>query len=394
VSEPLELIYLTPSRMAVERTPTRSASLLTALLEREEIGRVTVLNRLRPTEVPARLRATRPERTPSLMALASALPGGRSPDDRILEHPWPFGAAEDRFVERLAQATTASATADAGVVLWVADPKSASVFDALAGRRSRPLLVFDAFDAWDLSPLVTGRRRLRAVTAGYAAAARSADIIFANTPAMAQRFASLGARSVHLLPNASPSARAFQPDPAPYVVYVGRVHERFDAPLVTAVARALPDLEVRIAGPVVHPPVGWDVLAACANVHLLGSVPGPQALALMGGSRAVLVPHLPDDYTRSQDSMKAWDAIAVGAPVISTGVPPVSEWRDRPGLGRVADDAAGFIAAIRDALASDSPADRSARRAFAQENGWAARAADVARVLVPMVADLGHGGHP
>lgn len=393
MTAPLDLVYLTPSRMTVARTPTRSAWLLMALLERAEIGRVTVVNRLRPSEVPGRLRAARLVRTPALAALASPLAGSRGPEDRVLEHPWPFGALEDRFVSRLAMAeATKAGLAGSSAVLWVADPKSAAVFDGLGRRRPRPLLVLDAFDAWDRSPLVAGQRRLQAVLDGYAAAARCADVIFANTPEMVDRFEALSARHVHLLPNASPEPLASEPDSDAFVTYVGRVHERFDAPLVTAVARALPDLSIRIAGPVERPPAGWDELAACPNVTLLGTLSGPESLALMGRSRAVLVPHIPDGYTRSQDAMKAWDAMAVGTPVISTSVPPVSAWGARPDLGLVADDADGFAAGIRAVLVSDTPAERATRRAFARDNSWAARAAEVAGVLSAASRDLHEHG--
>jgi len=65
----------------------------------------------------------------------------------------------------------------------------------------------------DRSPLVRGERRRRAVSDGYRAAAAEADLIFANTTAMRDRLAGLGARDARWLPNACPP---LYPGPAIY----------------------------------------------------------------------------------------------------------------------------------------------------------------------------------
>jgi hypothetical protein len=77
--------------------------------------------------------------------------------------------------------------------------------------------------------------------------------------------------------------------------------------------------------------------------------------------------------------MKAWDAIAVGTPVISTQLPPASEWP--AGMAVVASDTASFIAAARSALTGDLEAGRELRLDFARANGWSARAARVVEAI-------------
>jgi glycosyltransferase involved in cell wall biosynthesis len=210
------------------------------------------------------------------------------------------------------------------------------------------------------------------VVEGYRAAASRARLIFGNTTEMVNRFRELGAPDVRYLPNAAPTIRSIEPAREPYLVYVGRVHERFDAQLVTATADRLPGVPIVIAGTVEREPVGWSKLIARPNVRLEGLVPYERARELIGRSRGLLVPHRADDYTRSQDAMKAWDAMSVGAPVLSTSVPPSDRWREP--LALLADEPAAFAAAAARLVAGELDHGREARLRLAAENGWSSRA--------------------
>ncbi len=165
-------------------------------------------------------------------------------------------------------------------------------------------------------------------------------------------------------------------------MYVGRIHERFDAELAGAVAAALPDTTLTIAGPVEREPAGWSALAARSNVRLSGRVEPRAAREMIGSAAALVVPHRVDDYTRSQDAMKAWDAIASGTPVISTPIPPADGWP--AGLAEVCPDTESFVAAARRAVDGQLEEGRAARLAFAAENQWSTRAA----VAIAAIADL------
>lgn len=301
----------------------------------------------------------------------------------LIEHPWPFGRLERRFIRGMLAASASRSTG--GLVVWVSDPKSVTA--AVGARRERLgwRVVTDAYDAWDRSPLVRGERRLRAVSDGYRAAASYADLVFVNTTSMRDRFAELGARDARLLPNACPPLdprQASAQDRRTGLVYVGRIHERFDAELADAVAASLPETTLTIAGPVEREPVGWSTLAARSNVRLPGRVESSSAREMIRGAASLIVPHRVDDYTRSQDAMKAWDAIASGTPVISTPIPPVDGWPT--GLAEVCSDAHAFVAAARRAVDGQLEAGCADRLAFAAKNQWSARAA----VAIAAIADL------
>ncbi len=356
------LVFVTPHAVAPGGLPSRPAALLDAFRASGHFRAIDVVHRDRPG---AFLR-----RGGGRLALQP--PGGRvrqlDATSRLIGHPWPFGPLESAFLARVVSRL------EPPTVVWISDPKSASVFQRLASGRHRPLCVFDAYDAWDLSPLVRGRARLAAVARGYAAAAMHADLIFANTTMIAERLRGMGARAVCLLPNASPPVRPMTPLVPPYVAYVGRIHERLDAPLVSALAQAEPQLPIRIGGAVERQPAGWLELTAWPNVHLEGPLSADRALAFVGEARALLVPHIVDDYTRSQDAMKAWDALSVGTPIVSTRIPPADDWPS--GLALVAETPEEFVAAVRRVMDGELDAARSDRLAFAAVNGWDARAAE------------------
>ena len=357
----MTLMYVTPHPLRGPTLPTRPQALLEALVATGAFDTIVAVNRVRPDAWWHRSRAG--------ASNAGAV--------RMVEHGWPFGRLERRALGRLVRSLPPP------LVCWIADPKSAPV---LADLPAGAIGVLDAYDAWDRSPLVRGGRRRRAVVAGYRAAGAHADLIFANTPTMADRLRGFGGRDVRVLPNAAPIPVRVTADRESSLIYVGRIHERFSCALVAAAADALPHVAIRILGPVERRPAGWDDLIARANVRTGPPLPWPAAREAIGRSHGLLVPHLPDEYTRSQDAMKAWDALSVGAPVLSTSVPPADAWG--PELAIIADDPEGFTAGARRLVAGDLDPGREARLAFAAANSWQARATSVVDAIQDVTAGI------
>ena len=367
---PPTLVVISPQPAgAAAGLPNRPSSLIAAFIETAAFDEVIIVNRLRPTAFLGRVAKRRPMFPGGPAALTGRLASGA----RLIEHPWPFGAPERRFLHGVLG--DVAKRSSGAVIAWVADPKSVAAVVG-AGRDQRPWrVVADIYDAWDRSPLVRGDRRRRAVTDGYQAAATEADLVFANTNAMCDRLALLGARDPRLLPNACPP---LDPRPTPAderqagLVYVGRIHERFDVGLTVALATALPGTIVTIAGPIEREPTDWASLATLPNVRLPGWLEPRAAREMIGKAVALIVPHAVDEYTCSQDAMKAWDAIASGTPVISTPIPPADTWP--PGLAEVCPTTESFVTAARRAVAGELAAGLADRLAFAAVNQWSARA--------------------
>lgn len=354
------LVFVTPAS-PWPGLPSRPVYLLNALAASGEFSHVLAIHRLRPVAWLSHLLRSRAARAASRIS---------TPIERMV-HPLPFGVAEAALLRWTIRRSEGRSER---LVLWIADPKSAVVLGQRRTFGVGLVAAFDAYDLWDQSPLVRGSLRRAAVRHGYVAAARDADLVFANTALVASQLQELGARNVRLLQNGAPPVdRRFAPDlDHPYVLYVGRIHERLDVDLLRAVLAAAPSVRVVVAGPVEREPRSWAKLVASGNVRVLGPVRGDRLRSLLGRARALVIPHTVDDYTRSQDAMKAWDALAVGTTVVSTSVPPAVSWP--PGLALVADDGPAFAEAVRRVLDGELDPARELRFAYAAANSWRHRA--------------------
>jgi hypothetical protein len=188
------LLYVSPHAALRAELPTRPARLLEALRASGAIGPVTVVNRRQPADIGRFLRRRS-------LAIETAL----GLDLSVLEHPRPFGPIESRWLANLVRQSIAGGSER--LVVWVSDPKSAGVLARLGTLGNRVIRLFDAYDAWDLSPLVRGGWRRRAVARGYETAAASADLVLANSPFMARRMSNLGARRPIREPDAQAGIR-------------------------------------------------------------------------------------------------------------------------------------------------------------------------------------------
>lgn len=292
------------------------------------------------------------------------------PHLRLLEHPLPPGVAERRVLAMTIRMLGSNVRA-----VVVSDPRSA----ALLGEQIRGLKVFDAYDAWDLSPLYRHRpARVAAIQQGYRLAAEHADLVIANTQAMAERLAALGARHVELLPNGGPEPVA-SATRGSTVIYLGNVQDRLRTDLLGAAADSAVahGTQLRIVGAVQAEPSGWGALLSRPGVNYRGPQYGAELDLELAQARIGLVPHRVDEYTRSQDAMKAWDYLARGIAVISTSVPPAS---DVPGLASIADDQQRFGALVAEKLADDA-APGDGWRALAAAHTWRRRADQLAALF-------------
>jgi glycosyltransferase involved in cell wall biosynthesis len=192
---------------------------------------------------------------------------------------------------------------------------------------------------------------------------------------MADRFRRLGARAVEVLPNGAPTVDSSLAPAAGAadIVYVGNIQPRLRVDLLLAAADAAAEagVRVRIIGAIQALPLDWERLLRHRAVRYEGPQYGPGLLEVARRARIGIIPHVVDEYTTTQDAMKAWDYLAWGLQIVSTSVPPVSHL---PSIGIVADDPNAFGAAVASALGSGAATTFERQRELARENSWALRA--------------------
>lgn len=160
-------------------------------------------------------------------------------------------------------------------------------------------------------------------------------------------------------PAAPPLADARSPRLAGYFGYLSPAW--FDWELLAAAARARPDWRFEL--------IGYGVDAAAldlpANVALLGRKPPAELAGIAARWRAAMVPFREGEVAAAADPIKTYEYLALGLPVVVTGVapPPGAE-----GLVARAYGVDAFVAALE--ASSNESQERAARRAWALGQTW------------------------
>jgi len=161
--------------------------------------------------------------------------------------------------------------------------------------------------------------------------------------------------------------------PHPRLGFFGVVDERFDLPLLDALAQAHPEWQIVIVGPVVK--IDPAALPNHANILYTGQRSYAQLPSYLAGWDVCLLLFARNDATRFISPTKTLEYMAAERPIVSTPITDVAEpYGDIVYLG---DTPAAFIAACERALAA-SPQERDERirgmRRVLSQTSWDATA--------------------
>jgi glycosyltransferase involved in cell wall biosynthesis len=155
-------------------------------------------------------------------------------------------------------------------------------------------------------------------------------------------------------------------------VYVGAIDGRFDWRWLIDVARLIPDVPFRIAGPVARRP-GVDLPA---NIKLLGPISYDETPELMAAAEYGLLPFAPGITNAGRSPMKLYEYLAAGLSVVGpAGVVKADDATEGVYWTRSPEEAAARIS-TRGALTAES---RCAD--LAQEHDWSVKAALLERFV-------------
>lgn len=219
-----------------------------------------------------------------------------------------------------------------------------------------------------------------------------ADIVTAVSSTLAHRWEELGHRHVTVLPNgcdvsglhgvatAIPTAALTLAKPV--IGLVGNISERIDIALLEAIADA--GLSLLLVGPrrASFAPGRFERLVARPEVRWLGPQPYGDLPPLLAAMDVGITPYADDEFNRASFPLKTLEYLAAGLPVVSTPLPAV-ETLGTPHV-QVAAGPHDFVAAVR--IASTRSADptlREARRQFAMNHSWEARANEFWALMLP-----------
>jgi glycosyltransferase involved in cell wall biosynthesis len=161
----------------------------------------------------------------------------------------------------------------------------------------------------------------------------------------------------------------------PVVGFYGTLQDWVDLELVEQVARARPAWSFVLLGQIM---VDVEALRRLPNVHLLGRKTHAELPAYCKGFDVGIIPYRRQARMEFVNPIKLREYLAAGLPVVSTSVPEVVRYGARCAI---ADTAPDFARAIEAALATGSLEARRQRAAAMANESWAARVAEVARVV-------------
>jgi teichuronic acid biosynthesis glycosyltransferase TuaH len=216
-----------------------------------------------------------------------------------------------------------------------------------------------------------------------------AEIVVAISPVLQEKW-SAWRPDVVLVPNGCDADHFATADEAPVPAdvelegpiagFVGHMSERIDLSMLEAVAAS--GVSLLLLGP--RQPTfeiaKLDALLARPNVQWVGSKPFAELPSYLRVIDVGLTPYQQSDFNHASFPLKTLEYLAAGRPAVVSDL-PAHRWLQTPHV-TIATTAEEFAARTQALLAAPSlRRDADARRAFAQQHSWSARADDIARLL-------------
>ncbi|MCL4235648.1 MAG: glycosyltransferase [Deltaproteobacteria bacterium] len=212
-----------------------------------------------------------------------------------------------------------------------------------------------------------------------------ADLVFAISKPLAERLGVKHPRVIHAphgvesalfarTAEAGPIHADLATIPTPRLGFVGVLAHWLDYELMTAIAKARPEWQLCLIGPL-GPHVDVAPLREHNNIHLLGQRERAELPAFLRGFDVCLVPFLVNELTVNSSPLKAYEYVAAGRPVVSSRLP---ELADHAPPIRIADGLDGWITEIDRALRDWSNADAARSVALGATLSWDGRVDRVA----------------
>lgn len=276
-------------------------------------------------------------------------------------------------------------TPHAPIVLWVDNP----LYGCAVGRMGESLSVYhvaDEITAFPTShPVISAaleRETLRKVDLAFAAAERLAEDKRRWRPETYTVWNAVDART--FAPEAVDRELAdVDRIPEPRVAFVGVIDQWVDMELLVLVATALPHIHFLVVGP---SRVDDRSLRALSNVHWLGRRDRRQVPGILRRCAASLVPFRKTTLTERIVPLKIFEALAAGIPPVCTDFTVDVNSLERDAYALVGRTPEGFVAAVRRAVAEDTPDRRVRLSAYGLQQTWRARWTDMRAILVERMA--------
>jgi glycosyltransferase involved in cell wall biosynthesis len=233
---------------------------------------------------------------------------------------------------------------------------------------------------------------------------RRADLVFVTSPALYESKGGYNPRTF-LIPNAVDYA-AFEAVvegsvappaimagvPRPVVGYVGAINAKIDLSLVLRLAERRSDWSFLMVGPVSSEEsedrAAYAGLRSLPNVLFTGRVDVSEVPNYINACDVCLMPYKRNIWTQHVNSLKLFEYLACGKPIVGTDIPACREAEEHLRIGR---DAAEFEHHVEEALRENDPELVGSRRSLAARNTWEQRVELLSQAIESTMAELAGG---
>jgi glycosyltransferase involved in cell wall biosynthesis len=229
-------------------------------------------------------------------------------------------------------------------------------------------LVADLID--DVPAQVEDDRLRHVYRESYRRVLPECDWIISTSQHVAETFRSYANRDIDVIRNGVRinDFASFENERPSGVGYVGNINQTMNVDLVDHVTKQFPDTTFKFAGPV-HPSMKSkiDLLRTRPNIEFIGALAKSEVPNFLQQCRVLFSIKRNDDITAGNDSMKIYEYLATGRPVVSTPVSPADRLSD---VVYTAYDKKEFVEKLRQAFNEDNPDRMQRRLEVARENAW------------------------
>ncbi|MCO7124178.1 glycosyltransferase [Sporolactobacillus shoreicorticis] len=372
------LIYITPHNWydhVLKGQVNRPLKMVEQFYNHKRFSEALIVNRLHPFRI---LKVKKSNRQLLLRKLFFNLFFDCENKVFYIEHCIPFGKLEELILPYILKYVLKQ-TKQSDCFLWISDPKSVGLILKLKNYHN----LFDAYDDWSLSPFYKNRKRhMKYINRGYNIAKDYAELILTNTIHMKKKL-STHVNKVELICNTSSlkieNVNIKKNNKRKYVGYIGNIHERLDMDLLESVIKHYPRVKFIFVGKNDFQSKLFDqLLANYSNTSFTGPKDYKDIPRYISKFDVCIVPHVVNEYTLSQDSMKIYDYLAYGKPIVSTEIPPADLLNQIIYVGHTRQE---FVKKLATALNENNDGLKNERLTFMKENTWSKKVDHICKML-------------
>lgn len=274
-----------------------------------------------------------------------------------------------------------AAPSKARPILWIFLPSHVG----LVGRLNEKLAIYHCVDEHAANPNVPARQ----VAEQEQQLLKLADVVFATSSTLFESKRASNPNTFYS-PNVADTtffakapmngARDMNDIPRPIAGFIGNITAyKLDFELIRTVAEKNPDCSFVFIGPIGRGDPSTDVrpLTSLKNIHLLGPRPYEQLPQYVKMFDVCLIPFRLNDSTRGTLSIKFFEYLAAGKPVIATNLPALAEFADYYYCMR---NASEFSSILYMAI-NENSSHRARRVEIAQKYSWDERMLEIDRIV-------------